>query len=460
MFTPPIPPTRAIHPTAEGFEHSNALQIILNSAFGNVPTGIPVGGNLAILQMGKQPLREALVLHTPGIAADASQHWGSVSKQFTAACIAKLVASGKLNWDDDVCKLLGLPPFQLGEEKNKKITIDQLLHMRSGLPEVLTLAALAGKDDLAMNLGEKIALVFSYPYLEFEPGSKEAYCNTNYYLLAAIVEKVSGKPFADFVREEVFDPLNMQCRCSVDPSCPPSIDGYNPDYLPAPLTCQTYGATGIIGSPSEMLHWNAALGRGEWNALLEPPKKTRPEENQPVYARGLNITHSGNYRVIHHSGSVGCFTTQFMRFEHQRDPAKTFAFFLTCNLDDIPLTDKAAHDIAVELSGVEKLQFVLPGPPPPPLTVPIDEKKATPYVGTYQSRDLNTTYEITKQQEKGTWVLHLFYKSGDVAREVAAFVPTASGVFCGPIGDTLELTEKGVVIKGAKIAPLHLHRVY
>ncbi len=460
MFSPPIGPSKGIHSTPPGTEQTQALQGILDAAFADVPKGTPVGCNLAILQNAGRPLHVPIVLHSPGIPLDADQHWGSVSKQFTAACIAKLVAMGKLDWNDDAGKLLGLPPFKLGEEKDKTVTVDQLLHMRSGLPEMTTLAALVGKDDLLMSLEEKLTLLSKYPNLEFEPGSQEAYCNTNYYLLAAIVERLSGKPFADFLRDEVFLPLNMSCRCSVDPDCPASIDGYTRDYNLESLNCQAVGATGIVGRPHEMAHWNAALDRGEWKELLELPPDVALQEKQPVYARGLNVTRVGDYRVVHHSGSVGCFVTQFMRYEHLHDPAKTFAFFLTSNVDNIPLSDKMAQDVAAVLAQSKQIRYALPGPPEPPAPISIDHKEVVPFVGTYQSHDLQVEYEITADREKGTWVLHLCHKSEQRVREIAAFVPTAPGVFSGPIGDTLKLTKKGVIVTGAKIAPLTLTRIY
>ncbi len=460
MFSSPIGPSKGVHLTPPVTEQTQALQGILDTAFADVPKGTPVGCNLAILQNADRPLQMPIVLHSSGIPLDAAQHWGSVSKQFTAACIAKLVALGKLDWKDDAGKLLGLPSFKLGDEKDKTVTIDQLLHMRSGLPEMTTLAALVGKDDLLMSLEEKLTLLSMYPYLEFEPGSQESYCNTNYYLLAAVVEKASGKSFADFVRDEVFLPLNMGCKCSVDPDCPSSIDGYTRDYNLEPLKCQTVGATGIVGRPHEMAHWNAALGSGEWKDLLELPPDAALQEKQPVYARGLNVTRVGDYKVIHHSGSVGCFVTQFMRYEHLHDPGKTFAFFLTSNVDNIPLSDKMAQDIAVVLAQSEGIRFALPAPPEPPMPIPIDHKDVIPFVGTYKSHDLHVEYEITSQREKGTWVLHLSHKNEQRAREIAAFVPTAPGVFSGPIGDTLKLTKKGAVLTGAKIAPLNLTRIY
>lgn len=458
MTASPVPPSERITSSSSISEQTQSLQAILDAAFANVPKNTPIGCNLAILQNGALPLPHPVILHSPGIPKDAAQHWGSVSKQFTAACIEKLVAQKKLAWNDDVGKLLGLPQFKLGQEDDRAVTIDHLVHMRSGLPEMTTLAALTGQDDLLLSLEEKLTLLAKYPYLEFAPGVKESYCNTNYYLLAAIVEKISGKKFSDFVRDEIFSPLQMDCRCSVDPHCPSSINGYNRDYLASPTNCLAFGATGLIGFSHDMAKWNASIDRGEWNDLIELPSDVKVEERKPNYARGLNLTYVGDYKVIHHSGSVGCYVTQFMRYEHLNDPNKTFAFFLTSNFDDIPLSDKMAQDIAAVLAKSKEVQFILPGPPEPPKSIPIDQTDVIAFIGAYKSYDLNSQYEIKAQEEKGTWVLHLYHKSMQGDREIAVFVPTAHNVFSGPIGDTLTLTEKGVLLTGARIAPLSLAR--
>lgn len=426
------------------------LKQILDRHYKSVPSGTPVGCNLVIMQQGVDPI----YLYAGNLPRNACQHWGSVSKQFTAACIAKLVAQGKVDWKDDIRKYFpSLPEFQFNGQ-TCRVTIDDLLRMRSGLPEMVTLAALAGKNDQTLSMEERIELLSKFPLLQFEPDSEQMYCNTNYYLLAEIVSRVANKPFADFVREEIFSPHEMQCRCSVDSSCQRTVDGYNQEYHLNTTQCRTWGATGVVGPPSDMVKWNAALESGELKDLLVPSPKA--DLRHSVYCRGLNMTRTGDYRTIYHGGAIDGFVTQFMRYEHD-DPAKTFAFFLTTNMDDIPRVQEMSNEVVDVIAGCDA-RLQIEGPPEPPKAIAIPKSEAAAYEGFYES-PLGLRYRVRAEEDKGSWVLHLYGSE----RELVAFVPTRgeSGkiVFRGPIGDWIELTNTGFVLHGAKVAPFPFTRV-
>jgi hypothetical protein len=441
MSVPPI--GRTNEPAGIADAKRAQLQSVLDKEYKDIPAGTPVGCNLVVIPAGRAPL----YLNAGHLQLNAPQHWGSVSKQFTAACIAKLI--GKIQWSDDIRTYLKeLPEFTFNGAV-RKVAIDDLLHMRSGLPEMTTLAALAGKNDQTLTMKERFELLKRFPVLQFEPDSEQMYCNTNYYLLAEIVERVSGRPFVDFVREEIFAP-NMRCRCSVDPSCERSVDGYSHDYRRNTTPCTSWGATGVVGPPSDMVQWNKAFDRGELDDLLVPSSKAHAEPGHPVYCRGLNVEQVGDYRVIYHAGAIDGFTTQFMRYEH-RDPAKSFTFFLTTNIDDIPRVQKMAHGVVNVLAGLEA-QMKIEEPSEPPRAIPIPKSAAAPYEGVYES-PLGVRYRMKAEEEGGSWILHLL---GEKEQKIAAFVPTQGEkgiVFRGPMGDWIEMTETGFVLKGARVAP-------
>ena len=454
MSTPISPTGKSQSPQQLENSKVNALQNTLESHYNSVPFGTPAGCNLAILQIGKTPLDSPILLKAGNIALDAPQHWGSVSKQFTAASILKLVREGRLSLEDDIRDPkfgLNLPSFTY-EGQEQKITVDHLLRMQSGLPEMTTLTALSGTDDLSSTLQEKLAILRKYPFLEAVPGTAEQYCNTNYYLLAEIVTKADPKHrlFPDYVRDEIFQENRMQCRCCTDPNAPQAIQGYNLNYHVIPLQYLGWGASGVIGKPSEMAKWNAAIDNKKQEDLLEPG---RHSDSRHVYSRGLNVDKEGEYSVIRHSGTINGYVTQFIRFEHP-DPNKTFAFFLASNVDDILRNEITAAEIANALAGKD-LGLKISAPPPPPTPVPVGIDVLKPYVGTYENKALGLQYQVSIKDQR--LVLSLI----NPQKELVSFVPTQQNhkiVFCGPIGDVLEMTLNGLVIKGAKVAPFVLER--
>src|ERR1700675_4477362 len=130
---------------------------------------------------------------------------GSTSKQFTAASILLLEKQGKLTVNDDVRKYIPeLPDY------GQKITILQLLNHTSGLRDYLTLMELAGINTDSVTTDEDaLALIVRQRALNFASGSEWLYSNTGFFLLSAIVKRVSGKTLREFAAENIFVPLQM-----------------------------------------------------------------------------------------------------------------------------------------------------------------------------------------------------------------------------------------------------------
>ena len=131
-------------------------------------------------------------------------HLASVSKTFTAMATLKLVEQKKLNLDDDVKKYFPNLPYN-------KITIRMLLSHRSGLPNYLYFMQQLGWDvKQYCNNNDVVDYLVKYqPPLTHQPGTRFSYCNTNYCLLGLIIEKISGKTYADFLQRDFFTPLKM-----------------------------------------------------------------------------------------------------------------------------------------------------------------------------------------------------------------------------------------------------------
>ncbi len=128
----------------------------------------------------------------------------SVSKTFTATATLWCIEHGELALDDTITKFFPQLPY-------KGITVEQLLCHRSGLPNYLYFCS--GKCDKGKYLNNQQVIdlmIKEKPAAYAKPDKKFEYCNTNYLLLASIIEKVTGERFPDFMRETFFEPLGMQ----------------------------------------------------------------------------------------------------------------------------------------------------------------------------------------------------------------------------------------------------------
>jgi len=128
----------------------------------------------------------------------------SITKQFTATAIYLLVKEGKLSLDDEMSKYIPKLNFYKG------ITINHLIHHTSGLPDYMKLLDEKGdKSKIATN--DYVIELFAKekPELDSEPNKKWAYSNTGYFLLASIIEKASNKSYGEFLKEKIFNPLEM-----------------------------------------------------------------------------------------------------------------------------------------------------------------------------------------------------------------------------------------------------------
>ena len=128
---------------------------------------------------------------------------GSITKQFTAAAILMLAQQGKLAVTDDVTRFL--PDYPSG---GRKVTIDHLLTHTSGIKSYTGMPEFWKTQGQDASVSEMIDFFKKEPF-EFEPGEKWNYNNSGYFLLGAIIEKVSGQPYGEFVLKNIFLPLGM-----------------------------------------------------------------------------------------------------------------------------------------------------------------------------------------------------------------------------------------------------------
>src|SRR5262249_14390446 len=135
---------------------------------------------------------------------DTKFRLGSITKQFTAMALMILAEGGKLGIDDPVSKHLeNAPPAW------DKITIRHLLTHTSGIPSYTGFPQMMSRTVRLPASVDEIIATFRDKSLEFEPGEKFTYSNSGYIVLGKIIERASGQDYASFVRQNIFQPLEM-----------------------------------------------------------------------------------------------------------------------------------------------------------------------------------------------------------------------------------------------------------
>lgn len=245
------------------------------------------------------------------VAADANTvyNMASVSKQFTAAAIMLLQQDGKLSVDDTINRYF--PAYAHATE----ITIRELLNHTSGIPDYAELPNLP-HIATAQNFFD---LVSKLP-LEFRPGARYRYSNTNFILLGIIVEKASGKTYSEFLKRRIFAPLEMTHTSTrvVPQSQPDGAVGYtfaDGRVRAAPQTPDDlgYGDGTVNSSVLDIVNWDAALDDGRvvsassWRQMTTVPRaEGETDAYDGGYGFGLDVgTLYGHKRIAHFGQNVG-----------------------------------------------------------------------------------------------------------------------------------------------------------
>ena len=231
---------------------------------------------------------------------------GSITKQFTAAAILLLAEQGKLSLDDPLKKHWpNTPPAW------DAVTLFHLLTHSSGIPNVTNEASFMQWKMLPSTPEQTIAHIRDKP-LEFTPGDRMSYSNSGYVLLGMIVERVSGKGYADFLRDSIFKPLGMN-DTGYDVSAailPQRAAGYVPGFSNAPYTDMTvpHGAGGLYSTTEDLLRWTQGLFGGRLLSAASLEKMTTAYKGD--YAFGVGVTNVGGRKLISHGGGIEGFNTQ------------------------------------------------------------------------------------------------------------------------------------------------------
>jgi len=385
--------------------------------------GVP-SASVAVVRGGKIVFAKAYGRRTVSpdrpASLEARYNIASVSKQMTATALLMLVDEGRLSLDDTIDRWLP----ELTEAR--RITVRQVLSHTAGYKgffhgEFLSLEGHAAKSPRA------IADEWATQPLDFPPGTDWSYSNTDYTIAGLIVEKVSGRPLAAFLKTRIFAPLGMASAGVVPagPTPPADAQGYT-RYALGPLRPSGgvgagwgFGDGGLVMSATDLARWDVGVLR---HSLLSARTYAAQQTAVPLaggktapYGLGVFVDQVAGHKRVKHPGSEEGFLT-----ENRIYPDDGAAVAVSVNAD----FGDAQDDIADQ---IERLILGLPTPPKR------DPRRARPNIdAAVRPQDVVLAHRMFDQLASGT-----LDRSRLTAEAKVWFTPTAVADYrasLGPLG--------------------------
>ena len=309
----------------------------------------------------------------------------SVSKQFTVTAALMLAAEGKLRLAD--------PPHKyLPELAPLPVTIDQMMRNASGLPDFLELLRLGGHGlDKPARPADLLAACVRNRHLNFTPGSRFLYSNTNFLLLGLIVERLAKKKLGAFLAERIFEPLGMtgtMLAAEIDTVIPGLATGYLGDpesgFRRAAHAYPQGGEGGLTSTVEDLLIWSRHFDR----PTLKPG--TLPAQLAAVapltgghankYRRGVQADELRGLATLGHGGLWPGFRTEFLRVSEA-----DLTVVVLANLGSIDPWRQARAIAALALEGNRKMK---------PMAAPIAPAEIKPIAGAWFNADEPSLFDL------------------------------------------------------------------
>ena len=304
--------------------------------------------------------------NTPATAETVYQI-GSVTKQFTAAAIMRLVEQGRVSLDDEITKYLADFPTQ-----GNTVTLRHLLNHTSGIRSYTGFMPLTDSMPVATIYDS----IKTQPF-DFEPGAEFRYNNSGYVLLGMILEKVAGKPYAELMQEWFFTPLGMDDTryCGQGGAVPP--EGYRPGLMGALMRVPAvdmrvpFAAGALCSTAPDLARWTWALATGK---VVQPESfaamtsgTTLSNGKRVSYGYGIVADSAHGQVMIHHGGGIPGFVSEAAYF-----PADSTIVVVLLN------TESGMAPIA------ERIQQIALGVTPEPVkNIPVEAAEVQRLAGTY-----------------------------------------------------------------------------
>jgi CubicO group peptidase (beta-lactamase class C family) len=320
---------------------------------------------------------------------DTKYRIGSLTKQFTAAAVMQLADQNKLKIEDKLINYI--PDYPRGDE----ITIKNLLNHTSGIFDYTRTQKFRNMMGQRIKLNKVIEL-FKGKDLNFEPGQKYQYCNSNYVLLGYIIEQVSGLSYEEYLHKNIFDPLDMhnsgyayhhkiiKGRASgyVMNSAGNKSNIYHDDATFA------HGAGALYSTTKDLYKWDRALYTNQ--ILSDNSLKQMFTTYKGNYGFGFKIDKLfKNRRIYHHGGTMG-YTASINRYVDE-----DITIIVLSNINGTPI-EQLTKDLAAIM--FEKEYYL------PDLSYELKQDEFQKYAGTYK---LDSGREVTIMSQRDKYFVKL-----------------------------------------------------
>jgi len=267
---------------------------------------------------------------------------GSTTKPFTATLVLLLAERGDLDLDAPLSDVLDDLP-----EWSDEVTLGQLLHHTSGVPDYIDLLYDEGFDDADTTTDEDaLEALRDADELDFEPGERFEYSNSGYFLAAEAVEAATGEDFADVMAEELFEPYDLFAVVDplfADPLKATSYVAEGDEWVVADSAWEQVGDGGMQTSPEQLVFWAAEL----WDPLIgDDLTAARLDEvvddgEGAGYGAGIVVEEEDTFgTVLSHGGAWAGFVADLVVV-----PEQQLAAAVTCNTPDLVDPTDAAYSL-------------------------------------------------------------------------------------------------------------------
>lgn len=362
------------------------------------------GAAVSYLENGEVVLQKAYGVanleHSIPWTIDTVSDLGSVSKQFTGFAFALLAEQGKLSLDDDI--RLHLPELpDLGDT----ITIRHLFNHTSGLREIYNTLYLVNRRPGDIIFQEDAQKLVGYQReLQFTPGSRYLYNNTEYMLLADIVEAVTGEEFHDWMESNIFNPLDMNDTVimhqqgQVIPKVATSYSTREDTYVQIYDNSTLQGGGGIYSTVEDMSKWIANFSslRVGTESTLEILTESGVLNNGESldYGLGIGVNNLNGVLRWSHSGSSAGYRSMLVYLpEH----ARGYIFQTSTPANGIPVAELNQALMGDVLQPVKQNESGV-APSTEIISVPVDNPSV--FTGRYFSDELETFYRVALDEEQ------------------------------------------------------------
>ena len=319
----------AIAAPATAASEEEALAARIDSEIAPLFKASEPGATIIVTRDGQTVFRKAYgmadVAKGLPMTPDHVMRIASITKQFTATGILMLVDEGKLALDDDIGKFF--PDYPSG---GKRITIEHLLTHTSGIANYTNKPTFVAEMNTDLTVSQMIDS-FKNDTLQFEPGTRYAYSNSGYFLLGAIIEKVSGLSYAKFVEQRIFVPLNMSNsaydgheRGSAMRAQGYTRSGTGSGFEPGKPVSMTlpYAAGALVSTVDDLARWDAAVSAGK---LLKPSSQQKAftayvlaDGKSVPYGYGWSVRKMRGLSMQSHGGGIPGYSTYALRLPEKQ----------------------------------------------------------------------------------------------------------------------------------------------